>query len=953
MIEMRFVGNLAPWLVLLVASLLSIAAWWLYRRQLRLTGARGLSNLLPYLRATAVFLAVLLLIEPVLHHRTITGQVARLLILLDSTPSMGTTDEQSPARTRLRVAEALGWLDPSDAPLPSADFADELRHGSEPLSKWLTSAGSAAPTWESMVRPLRDAADGVHRRIGSAEPAQLPLSDDATDREALAKRFRADLLDPLEESLRSPPGQDTPRRAVASSLLGASGKWADRFSAFADTAATAIADKPSPVVAGALRRFNETSRLNRANLALSDAKHGLVPTLGQSFEVSILSLRDDQALTLWSGRRAAAMSSLASSLPTQTQGLATDLSTALAAVVDQRHDTRTVVLMVSDGRHNLGPSPLQPARILGARGVPVFTLGLGPAQPPRDLAIIRAQAPGQVFMEDMVTGELTLSDSMPAGTAFELRCDWDGQVLWRQPLITTGQGRRTVPFAFPVKAAIESRLGDERKRAAVSSVPMSLSFSTDVLPGEKFAQNNATSLEVRAVTRRRTALLLDGRPRWEFRYLRNMLERDPRWSVVAADAQALGPASSPGTSPLMAALTARPLPGCDLLVIGDVTARDLPKDIDQQLRRFVASGGALLLIDGQRQNLREWAGGALSDLLPVSWGPPRVGSTVAAPQSAELAQASAMQLRLTDQGKALAALRLSSDAAAPTNAGASGAASTSGPDIWPTLPGPRFVSPLIALPGAQVLIEAVDPTQPTSPQGVSPALVWRRFGAGRVAVMGFDETWRWRMQVAEKYQLRYWNQLAQWLMDDPYAVQSSAAMLDVDAVRYEVGKPPLFRVKLLDAAGQPRTSGPAPMLSIDREGVVVGSVALSPDADRPGVYRGQGPTLLPGRYRVALPGSAGSDGAELATTFVVQAQASAELSDLSCDESLLRSVAELSGGRFVTEEQAASIPSMLERYREGKIVWVETPLSQSWWLFVPIIVILTFEWLIRRRGGLL
>jgi hypothetical protein len=894
-----------------------------------------------------------MLLEPVLHHRTITGQVARLLILLDTTPSMGTTDEQSPARTRLRVAQSLGWLDASEAPLPTADFADELRRGAEPLSKWMTSAGSAPPTWDALVRPLRDAADGVNRRLLATDATRLPLAEDAPDRDALAKRFRAELLDPLEESLRSPPGQDTPRRAVASSLLGASGKWSDRFSAFADTAAQSIADKPTPAVAGALRRFNETSRLSRANLALSDATRGLVPTLGQSFEVSILGLRDEQALTLWSGRRAAAMSSLAASLPTQTQGQATDLATPLSAVVDQRHDTRTVVLLVSDGRHNLGPSPLQPARILGARGVPVFTLGLGPALPPKDLAILRAQAPGQVFMEDMVTGELTLSDSMPAGTAFELRCDWDGQVLWRQSLLTTGQGRRQVPFAFAVKAAIESKLGDESKRGATSSVPMSLSFTTDVLPGEKSAENNATSLEVRAVTRRRNALLLDGRPRWEFRYLRNMLERDPRWSVVSADAQSPGPAASPGTSPLAVALTTRPLPGCDLLVLGDVTARDLPKDFDVQLRRFVASGGALLLVDGQRQNLRAWASGALSDLLPVSWGPPRVTGISVTPQNAEPAPPVAMQLRLTEFGKALPALRLNSDPGTPSPTAADGASQNSSPDMWPSLPGPRFVAPLLPQPGAQVLIEAVDPAAPTSPQGVTPALVWRRFGAGRVAVMGFDETWRWRLQVAEKYQLRYWNQLAQWLMDDPYAVQSPTALLDVDAVRYEVGKPPLFRVKLLDATGQPRTAGPAPTLSIDRDGVVVGSVALSPDTDRPGVYRGTGPTLLPGRYRVVLPTIATGGTSELTTTFVVQAPPSAEMSELACDESLLRSVAELSGGRFVTEEQAASIPSMLERYREGKIVWVETPLSQSWWLFVPIIVILTFEWLIRRRAGLL
>ena len=86
---------------------------------------------------------------------------------------------------------------------------------------------------------------------------------------------------------------------------------------------------------------------------------------------------------------------------------------------------------------------------------------------------------------------------------------------------------------------------------------------------------------------------------------------------------------------------------------------------------------------------------------------------------------------------------------------------------------------------------------------------------------------------------------------------------------------------------------------------------------------------------------------------MVREPSNGELVDLNCDPAALRAIAEQSNAKYLGEENAASLPELLEPLRKGKIVETETSLAQSWWWFVPIVLLLTCEWLVRRRYGML
>ena len=81
-----------------------------------------------------------------------------------------------------------------------------------------------------------------------------------------------------------------------------------------------------------------------------------------------------------------------------------------------------------------------------------------------------------------------------------------------------------------------------------------------------------------------------------------------------------------------------------------------------------------------------------------------------------------------------------------------------------------------------------------------PALVFRRYGAGRVLYSAFEESWRWRYNVGDLYHQKFWNQIAKWIMEPPFAVQDAHIALDSGDTTYDVGDTAEIRVRIQDSA---------------------------------------------------------------------------------------------------------------------------------------------------------
>ena len=64
-------------------------------------------------------------------------------------------------------------------------------------------------------------------------------------------------------------------------------------------------------------------------------------------------------------------------------------------------------------------------------------------------------------------------------------------------------------------------------------------------------------------------------------------------------------------------------------------------------------------------------------------------------------------------------------------------------------------------------------------------------------------------------------------------------------------------------------------------------------------------------------------------------------------------VAASSGGRYFREEDAAALLEVLAPMSRGKVIESKTVLWQSPWWFWSVILLLTGEWVLRKRWGLL
>jgi len=131
-------------------------------------------------------------------------------------------------------------------------------------------------------------------------------------------------------------------------------------------------------------------------------------------------------------------------------------------------------------------------------------------------------------------------------------------------------------------------------------------------------------------------------------------------------------------------------------------------------------------------------------------------------------------------------------------------------------------------------------------------------------------------------------------------------------------------------------------------------LSMTADPILPGVYRGVATAIGDGEYRVRVSAiGLPKDAMQLSTQFVVKASESVEMQETSINSSVLRKVAEISGGQYIPENQLETLVDVLKPLSKGRIVQNELSLWQSYWWFIPVVCVLSIEWWLRKKAGLL
>jgi hypothetical protein len=764
--------------------------------------------------------------------------------------------------------------------------------------------------------------DGKMERPIPGTRLQAPVAGETPQKslESMAARFREELVVPAQALASGKRDKDS----ALPSLVTVASRWErELHQAFANHAGR-VAQSPGPAVREALGRFDALPRWKRVEAMLASGPNCLLDELAKKHHVEVLSLASREATPVWSSGRDDSGQEKAAprQLRLDSQARSTDLSDGIRTRVGDRDEERVAAVLFSDGQHNEGSSPLQTAKILGSRQIPVHTVSVGSTVLPDDLAILKVKTPTSVFFKDRVKGEILLKDDMPPGRPFTAKIECSGVKVWENKFSTEQSHHRTIPFDFPLQALVEKVLAQREKGVEILNQPLTFLASVSPVEGEKEKSNNDADFTLHAIMQRRKVLILDGRPRWETRYLRNLFERDEQWELNTLLADKGGDATAWARGPGAGKFPPdrESLYAYDFIAFGEVPRQYLKMEELEWIRDFVAKrGGGLLVIDGRRGHVSSYAETPIGALLPVDWK----GET-----------GRPTGLRLTEKGARFAPLLLAGEA-------------DRSQEIWASLAAPHWIAPARALPGSETLLEGVIGERRV------PALVSRRYGAGKVLYAGFDESWRWRYEVADLHHQRYWNQLVREVMEPPFAVRDSRVALDAGKPVYATGESASIRARLRDAEGKPLAQAEAEAW-ITRDGRKVASIQLAPDENMGGAFHGSTAPLTPGRYEVRLHAAGLPDGgSKVKTEFVVRASETGELAVLNANEELMRQIATQSGGDFYREEEIGDLAQRLEPLSREKVLEGDTALWQSWWWFLPIVGLLSLEWVLRKWAGML
>ncbi|MEO6785621.1 MAG: hypothetical protein ABI318_05760, partial [Chthoniobacteraceae bacterium] len=902
---LRWTGDW-PWFASAgVALLLGVIAWLLYRRD-TCAHNRWLRICLPSLRALAVVLIVLMLSGPVLHHRKVIGQLARLFLCIDASESMQLTDPAMDAGRKIAIARRLGLLEGAAVPLDLPSAAAALADARGIADRLPPPEALSEDVWHRLSSEFAAKAAEAVTLLAKAAPG----SDDLA-------RLRAEVAEPARELARRQftGTEDQVRAANDLTRLGeTAGRLSLKVSALFEKQIEA--DPAAAPLREALAKFDSLPRWQRVQALLLEGppEKRILARLAEKHDVQLVLLDGNDVKPLW--HSSAGDSAPPTGLQKPVAPL-TNLTVGLKFAAEAAGGAeKSAVVLLTDGQYNSGESPLDAARILAGRKTAVFSVGFGSQVPPRDIAVLRVVAPDSVFFEDRVRGEIYIKEEIPPGEPFTVSVKDGGKVVWEKPLVSIGKGVRRVPFEFPIKDIAEARMKQQPQGYEIAGAPLQLTAEVSAVEGDRELSNNSAPLRFRAVTQKRKILILDGRPRWETRYLRNLFERDEKWEVNAVVAGATSDAGflrgdKAGTFPA----SRKALDAYDLVIFGEVPRGVLRDEELGWLADFVGKrGGAIVFIDGQRGLLRGYAGTPLAPLFPVEWTGPGVRDGI-------------KSLVLAGRAQTIGAFMLGTDSS--VNA-----------DTWAKLPAPHFVAQVKPLPGAEVLLEANAATR-------MPAAVLRPFGAGRVYYQAFDDSWRWRYEVADLYHVSFWNQLADYIGEAPFAARDKFVQLDAGQLTYQPGEQADIRARLRDAEGRP-VSDASVNAVLYRDGQKVATITLTPDEG--GLYRGRTAALDSGSYEIAVDTAAvPAEQLKARTQFTVIPRENVERTLLSLNEDLLRQVSLAGGGEYLREEQGDALVEKLAPLSSGQVIESDTVLWQSWWWFIPIVLLLTLEWILRKR----
>lgn len=656
------------------------------------------------------------------------------------------------------------------------------------------------------------------------------------------------------------------------------------------------------------------------------------------------------------------------------------LGVALKQVIDHyRGSGLSSVVMFTDGVTTRDENIVEAGAYAAQKGIALFFVGIGDEQQLRDLRLHDMQVEPQIYLGDnaLIEAKLTGKGYKDLVVPIVLKViakDGKEKELKRLTVKVDPSGASTtVKFEDTPK-----ELG--QRRYVIQVEPPKMEGTEKPITPKNLRQERTVEV---IDTKQINVLFVEGQPRYEYRYIKFLMEReapDEKKKKKSIDLNVLlldadddwhqtDKTAIKDFPPTLEALNKY-----DVLILGDCDPnhkklQNRLKDIvafargeDEKGRKGSKLGGGVLFLAGALNNPHKFKGTPLADILPLdllSDTPPR-----------EVARTDRMSPKLTPVGMRHPIFKFRPD---PNESKA--IFDKLQPMYWSsTNYKAKLAAEVLAVHPNEKSLGLKNDNLGDQLADRHPLVVQQFVGnQGRSLFFGFDETWRWRLKEDEGKFNNFWVQTMRYLS----RTRPTQTTLTLDRqIAYLPGEPIRIDVTFPDTAPGGNQTGPK---INEKDGVKVTISYRPPDASEgkdakadpelhtlqltksqgsANKYEGTWNRTREGKYTFRLtepPVDAFQpDGKKPSAEATVELPPG-ELDRLRMNYQEMREASSKTRGEFFT---LADANELLDRLPPG----LTTPISSNlpptllwnqWWVFALVLVLITSEWVLRKMKHLL
>ena len=579
-------------------------------------------------------------------------------------------------------------------------------------------------------------------------------------------------------------------------------------------------------------------------------------------------------------------------------GRASDLAGALDGLREQTMgEGLAAVVLISDGGQNLGGRPERAAADLGA---PVIAVGTGDPVAPKDISIVSAVIDPLGYVGRSLVMQVRVLSSGFERVRERVRVLLDDREVSAQT-IALADGEQ----------ALEFEIRPERPGRHAFSVQIAAQA------GERTVGNNRVVVSTDVLESRVRILILAGSPDADLGYLRRVLQEDANLEVEVL------------VRTLMAGWqrdvhrALRTLDDRDIVALINVPYEVLAGVPEQAIVAFVQKGGGLLALGGDAAFDNGYARSALTDVLPVQFL-----------RSSDTFQERAFALLFPDSRHPI--LRVSDDP-------------LSDRDAWEVLP-PLLSYNRVGAAVSNATVLAHHPTERVDGKPM-PVLAIRRVGEGKTAIIAYQTFWRhglmmWGDGKTDAVARAFWKNMVRWLVTRD---EMSRIKIMTEKPAYRSGEAVAVHASVFDHLLQPRSG--ARVLARVGDSLGMREVVLRDLGD--GRYAGNLGRFPQGDYELQVQARANDGDLGTGTGRFTVGRYSLEYETVRLRAELLGDIATRSGGQYVRPEDLKAALDSLVLAPEPVVTLHRVRLWGHEWPLFLLVGLLVFEWIIRRRLGML